>query len=180
MITYLKTGFFYAVFFAMVITFAFPEAEEDASNLTRITSDGKLIIDYKKKTADFNENVLVREPKGTLRSDKLIVYFDPDGETLNKMVATGHVKIDQEEQKAEAGRAEYHSKEGRLILTGHPVIEKGPNRYSAEKITIITATNQVLFEPSAKIVIKKDQKTDSGILSDDSDRLKKNQVGKKK
>ena len=37
------------------------------------------------------------------------------------------------------------------------MIKKGENYYSADIITIDTKTNKVYFEPSAKIVIKKQQ-----------------------
>jgi len=129
------------------------------SDFTRITSEGKLILDYKKKIAQFYDNVLVKNPQGTLKSDQLTVYFDASGNQIEKMIAIGHVAIDEKEHQAESHKAEFFSREGKLVLTGDPVIKKGPNYYSAEIITINTVTNKVFFEPSAKIVIKKSDVT---------------------
>ena len=128
-----------------------------AENYTHITSDGKLIIDYQNNEAQFYDNVLVKNTKGTLKSDQLVVQFDKTGNEVEKMIATGHVFIDQKTQQAKSGKAEYLTKAGKLILTDNPTITKGPNTYSADKITIDTNTNKVLFEPSAKIVIKQEQ-----------------------
>jgi lipopolysaccharide export system protein LptA len=127
-------------------------AAEDG--FTRITSDGKLILDYKKKIANFFENVVVQTGDGVLKSDKLTVFFDATGNAIDRMIAVGHVFIDEKDHQAESDRAEYYSRESRLVLTGEPVIKKGSNYYSAEIITIDTRTNKVYFEPSAKIVIK--------------------------
>ena len=127
---------------------------------TRITSEGKLILNYKEKIANFFDNVLVKNQQGTLKSDKLTVFFAVNGEDIEKMIATGHVFIDQKEHQAEGQRAEYFTKESKLILTGDPIIKKGANYYSADKITIDTKTDKVYFEPSAKIVIKKQPQED--------------------
>jgi len=122
--------------------------------VTRITSDGKLILNYFTKIADFKDNVIVKTSDGgKLKSDKLTVFFDSKGDDIEKMIAIGHVFIDQQDHQAEGDRAEYYSKTGRLILSGNPVIKKGENYYSAEVITINTQTNKVYFEPSAQIVI---------------------------
>ena len=72
------------------------------------------------------------------------------------MVARGHVIIDQHEHYSESERADYHSKDQKLVLKGNPIIRKGPNFYAAEVITIFLKTNKVLFEPSARIVVRRD------------------------
>jgi lipopolysaccharide export system protein LptA len=125
------------------------------TSMTRITSDGKLILNYKNYVAEFFVNVLVTDVGGTLKSDYLQVFFTQTGDAVEKMIAKGHVVIDQKEQHAESGCAQFFSREGKIILTEDPIIRKGENEYAADIITIFTRTNQVIFEPSAKIVIKK-------------------------
>lgn len=127
-----------------------------AEDSTKITSDGKLVLDYKQKVANFFDNVLVENADGTLKSDKLIVFFDSNGNSIEKMIAIGKVVIDQKEHKALAERAEYFSQKNKIILTGNPIIKKGENFYSADSIIIDLTLNKVYFEPSAKIIVKKE------------------------
>ena len=146
----MKSGVFCLLFFWMTLTSGFPETPA-----TRITSDGRLVLDYKNHMAEFYENVFVKDIGGTLRADYLQVFFTPAGDEIEKMIAKGNVVIDQREQHSESGRAQFFSREGKIILTQNPIIRKGENEYAADVITIFTRTNQVIFEPSARIVIKK-------------------------
>lgn len=140
------------VFIFLITLFVFSE-----ESFTRITSEGRLVLDYQQKIANFYDNVFVKSENGVLRSDQLTVFFDSKFETIEKMIAKGNVLIDQQNHKAESKRAEYFSKTGKLVLTGDPIIQKGENYYSADVITIDTNTSKVYFEPSARIVIKQSE-----------------------
>jgi lipopolysaccharide transport protein LptA len=137
---------------------------EVKQDFTRITSDGSLTIDYARHIAKFKKNVLLKDAGGTLRSDRLTVYFDNQGEAIKQMIARGNVVIDQGEHYSESGRADYDGAEHKLVLKGDPIIRKGSNFYAAEVITIFLTTNKVLFEPSARIVVKREGKS-GGVLS---------------
>lgn len=121
---------------------------------TRITSDGRLELDYKNKVAKFFENVVMLSQNGQLKSQELILFFGELGSDIEKVIAIRDVWIKQNEQEAECQHAEFLKKEDILVLTGNPVIYKGQNAYSADKITIHLTTNHILFEPSAKILIR--------------------------
>lgn len=127
-----------------------------SDDYTRITSEGKLVIDYHKNIADFYDKVVVNTQGGIMKSDFLKVVFDSSGKEIEQMVAQGHVFINQQEHEAQSEEAVYYASDGKLVLKGNPVIKKGPNSYSADKIIIETKTNKVYFEPSAKIVIKQE------------------------
>ncbi len=146
------------IIFLFLLFNLFVNANAADEDLTRITSDGKLVLDYQKKIADFFDNVEVKNANGFLKSDKLKVFFDSEGNNIEKMIAVGNVKIDQKLHQATSGRAEYYSKESKIILTDNPIIKKGDNYYSADVISIDIKRNKVYFEPSAKIVIKKEDK----------------------
>lgn len=127
-----------------------------SDDYTRITSEGKLVIDYRKNIADFYDKVVVNTQGGVLKSDFLKVIFDSSGKEIEQMIAQGHVFINQQEHEAESEEAIFYAKDGKLVLTGNPIIKKGPNCYSADRIIIETTTNKVYFEPSAKIMIKQE------------------------
>ncbi|MCK5706047.1 MAG: hypothetical protein KAI43_00235 [Candidatus Aureabacteria bacterium] len=123
-------------------------------DITRITSDGRLVIDYKNKIAEFYNNVLVQDKNGTIRSNYLKVIFSKDGLNVSKMIAAGDVVIKQTNRTAYSDSAVYIVQSEMLRLIGNPKITEKGNMYTAEEITILIRQNKVLFEPSAKILIK--------------------------
>ena len=130
---------------------------------TLITSDGPLEMDNNKKVAIFDENVVVIDAQGKVNADHMEVFFDKDNE-IDHIYCKGNVKIDQKERRSESDEAVYEAKNQKLILTGNPVIKQGLDEYKAEKITIFTAENRVIFEPSAQLVIYPDKNKDNSDL----------------
>ena len=126
----------------------------DDIDITRITSDGRLVIDYENKIAEFFNNVQVNDKNGEMKSNYLKVIFTKDGQNVSKMVAAGDVVIKQKERTAYSDNAVYIVQTEVLRLIGNPKIMEKGNVYTADEITILVKQNKVLFEPSAKILIK--------------------------
>lgn len=149
---------------------AFAEEAAGQREPTLITSDGPLEMDNNKKVAVFDDNVVVTDAQGKVNADHMEVYFDKENE-IDRIFCKGHVKIDQTDRHSESDEAVYEAKEQKLILTGDPVIRQGEDEYRAEKITIFTAENRVIFEPSAQLVIypDKDDKNKDNIFSKDDE-----------
>lgn len=122
--------------------------------IIRITSDGRLVIDYENKTAEFYKNVKVQDKNGTMTSNYLKVIFSSDGLGVSKMIAAGNVVIKHKERTAYSDNAVYVVQTEVLRLIGNPKITEKGNVYTADEITILVRQNKVLFEPSAKILIK--------------------------
>ncbi len=120
---------------------------------TVITSDGGLNLDYAKHTAIFKKNVIVRDHRGTLQAQEMRVLFEPQGSRIQTIEATGDVRIVQHGRTAESQKALIRSEAGVIELTGDPKILQGKDIYSADKITIFSKTNQVIFEPRAKLIL---------------------------
>lgn len=120
---------------------------------TIITSDGGLNLDYAKHTAVFKKNVVVTDHRGTLKAQEMRVLFEPEGSKIKTIEAIGNVQIVQEGRTAEGENALIRSEEGVIELTGNPKIKQGKDIYSADKITIFSKTNQVVFEPRAKLIL---------------------------
>ena len=131
-----------------------PRVDVLDEDTTVITSDGGLNLDYARHLAVFKKNVVVKDHRGTLKAQEMQVFFEPEGSKIDTIVAKGNVKIVQEGGRvAESENALIRSMEGVIELTGEPKIRQGKDIYSAEKITIFSKTNQVIFEPKAKLVI---------------------------
>ena len=120
---------------------------------TIITSDGGLNLDYANHVAIFKKNVIVRDHRGTLKAQEMRVVFEPESSKIHTIEATGNVQIVQEGRVSESQNALIKSSEGVIELTGDPKIKQGKDLYCADKITIFSKTNQVIFEPKARLVI---------------------------
>jgi lipopolysaccharide transport protein LptA len=137
---------------------AAPESAKTDVKPTIITSDGGLFLDYTKNIALFKKNVVVKDSQGCMKADEMKVYFDPKGSAISKIEAFGNVHIDQEGRQAESQKVVMYMTEGKIVLTGDPLIKQGTDTYSAEKITILKKTNQIIFEPNAKLLIYQEGK----------------------
>jgi lipopolysaccharide transport protein LptA len=125
-------------------------AEEDK---TVITSDGGLHLDYARQMAVFRKNVVVEDHRGIMRAEEIRILFEPNGSKINTITALGNVQIEQEGRVAEGQKALIKSAQNVIELTGNPKIKQGKDIYSAEKITIYSKRNEVVFEPKARLVI---------------------------
>lgn len=100
-----------------------------------ITCDGPLDVDYEKNIAVFNNNVKVEKPDMTIYSDKMQVYFTPKQDetkndqeaqvlssSINKIVASGNVRILRGENISYSQEAVYTALDKKISLTGKPQI----------------------------------------------------------
>ena len=111
-----------------------------------ITCDGPLEVDYEKNVAYFNNNVKVERSESTIYSDKMEVYFrmaskeEKDkqeaknaeagkkddsamglmGSSIEKIVASGNVKIARGENVSYSDEAIYNSSDKKITLNGRP------------------------------------------------------------
>lgn len=94
--------------------------EDPAKGKTVITCDGPMDVDYGVNRARFWKNVVVRDAKGLIQSDRMDVGLDPKTNRVEKATFWGHVEIHQEGKTATANRANYWQSAGRIQLIGHP------------------------------------------------------------
>lgn len=87
-----------------------------------IICEGPLTIDYDKNKASFYDRVKVTEPRGELLADRLDVFFNPDSQEIEKVVAERNVELKHGENIAKGQRIVYTLAGGEAILTGNPEI----------------------------------------------------------
>jgi lipopolysaccharide export system protein LptA len=116
----------------------------------RITSD-QLEADYKESVITFTGNVIARRGEMTIYARQATVLYEkkPEGNEVREIVATGDVKIHQEDRVATAQKAVFFNGEQKVVLTGQPKVWQGKDMVSGEKITFFLADDKSLVEGGA-------------------------------
>lgn len=123
-----------------------------------------LVADDAEKYAEFIGNVKAVQGSTTINADRLKIHYEgqaknriksqpgdknkKEQDSINKIIATGNVKIKFDDIDAQASEVIYTTKDRTLILNGPgaKVVKKGSGSTSAKKITIHRDTGQIKFE----------------------------------
>lgn len=161
------------------LTAATAVTEEDADapaapEPTIVTSE-RLQVDYLHNMGTFEGNVLVVDPRITVRADKMVVFFGAahkesvtnrtatteapavstnlTAQSLQKIEAHGGVVITQADKKAESEHAVYTAADGRVVLTGNPRLDGPDGMVSGEKITFWRDDKRVDIESGTRLIL---------------------------
>lgn len=126
----------------------------------QITAD-QLITHADENFAEFLGNVEAVQGNFELQSDKLKIFYRkgtgiggsaaPGEEALEKIVASGNVKIKSDNQHAVTEAAEYDVASGLLVLTGeNTILADGNNSIRGSKISLNRFTGEIRVESSEK------------------------------
>jgi lipopolysaccharide transport protein LptA len=134
-----------------------PTKSPKKSQPTVVTSNSAE-VDYANNTAEFRENVHVKDAGGDMWADKMVVNFDGNTRQIKSIIATGKKVItDAHGKRSESRKAVYTASDGKIVLTGNPFISEGGNTYAAEKIIIFRDSEKTIFEPSARLIFYSDR-----------------------
>jgi len=110
-------------------------SRKDRSSLPITIKSNELTADNKGKTAVFTGKVVAKQGDITIFADKITVnYADKKGD-VEKIEASGNVRIVQQNKTGTAAQAVYDSSDGRITLTGNPRVMQGGNSISGKTIT---------------------------------------------
>ena len=102
---------------------------------TVVTCDGNLLMDYLKQRITFFNNVLVKNPRGSLRADRLIIFLTPDGKKVERTEGKGNIRIKMEEKTGTSDKVIYYPEEKKAIMLGNAVVSSGSNSVRGGQIT---------------------------------------------
>ena len=88
--------------------------------VTTITCDGPLELNYMQNRAYFYGNVKVEDSRGNILADRLDVYFSPKTKRVKCVVARGNVRIINGENVTYSEKAIYLVDQARVILPNRP------------------------------------------------------------
>ena len=147
---------------------------QTAKQNIRITAD-KLVAQVNTGQIEFVGNVKATQADTVITADRLKIYYDPDAiknnpsaiqtETIEKIIATGDVKIKYDNIMAETDKAEYLTKSSVLTLTGaQSKVTRGEHTITGTRFTLQGLDGKLTVESSeegrVKAVFKGTEKAD--------------------
>ncbi|MFH1976454.1 MAG: lipopolysaccharide transport periplasmic protein LptA [Pseudomonadota bacterium] len=160
---YLTLSFIIIFFFS---SFAFAQemnlSKDQAKEKIHVTADS-LSSESNARVAEFKGNVKVTQGDFIIKSDSLKIFYKESSEekktgtteSIEKIIATGNVKIESEEATAFSQQAEYDTNTMIMVLTGEDsrVLDK-KNSVTGSKITFNRKDGLVKAEGDSKKRVK--------------------------
>jgi len=138
--------------------------KKDENKKIRITAN-KLIAALDAGEIEFIGNVKATQASTVITSDRLKIFYKADAtksqtqipqpETIEKIIAQGHVKIIHEDIIAETDMAEYDMQSEILVLTGERSnVTQGGHSISGTKFTLYRLAGKITIESNGKERVK--------------------------
>ena len=121
-------------------------SEAVETNMTVITAR-HLDFDYPKRTAVFDGDVVVTDPRVTIKADSMTSLFTTNNQP-ETITAVGNVRIEQQDN-----RASYSVKSGLLVLTGKPRVVRGTDVLSGSRIIFSRDDDKITCEDGKLTVL---------------------------
>jgi lipopolysaccharide export system protein LptA len=133
---------------------------EGAVVLTRgslIVYSDRMVVLFKPQEPAVGEDRQSRDStKGTGVSKGSDVMPTVSNRALNRIEATGRVKIEKESGSATCEKAVYFQSEDKLVLTGNPVAWDKGTRVSGKQITMFLAEDRSIVEGDSHVRLEPD------------------------
>jgi lipopolysaccharide export system protein LptA len=134
--------------------------DDDAalSNSVTVITSKELFLNYEGRTARFVGTVHVDDSQLQLDSQALEIRFGENNE-IDWIEAVTDVRILNEGREAYADKAVYDVQTDEFVLEGSPRLVDGENMLMGEKIRFWRASERMICEPQARLVIYPDEET---------------------
>lgn len=130
---------------------AAPKATEEIESgpaLTIVTCTGPCIADGFRDTIVLENDVVLRQKKGTLKADRMEGLINRDEREVERFVAEGNVRFSGEGISGDCTRLVRSAADGALVMSGTPAaVTQGASRIEAERLELDPESGR-LFAPS--------------------------------
>jgi len=173
----LNTGVLTSPLFAHAVEPTKSQARGDTPQIPTTITSQKMTVRNQANQAIFEGSVVLTRGPLIVKSDKMIVYFQgknnsdqkgngheqnetsgtvssPSNRSIEKVEATGHVKITQDSGTATCQKAVYIHAEEKIILTGDPVAWEKGTRVTGKIITIYLKEERSVVEGDSHLRIE--------------------------
>jgi len=129
--------------------------EERKEEKPIVITSASLLADNKKHTALFEGNVIAKTEDMTIYSDRMIVYYTEDGERMDRIEASGNVRVVKGERTVASKEAVYYDEDQKVIFTGDPQAWEGNNKITGRVITYFIKDDRSIVENSKVVIVNK-------------------------
>ena len=132
---------------------AFGNVKQDTSQPVEVTADN-LAVNQNDGTAVFTGNVLIGQGEMRLSAPKVQIYYNEDGDRIERMKAWGGVTLVSGEDAAEAENADYNIDSGFIHMQGNVLLVQKTSALTAERMTVDTKSGTAQMEGRVKTVLQ--------------------------
>jgi lipopolysaccharide export system protein LptA len=118
-----------------------PKDEGFGDRPIEITAD-RLSADSVKNSVTFEGNVVAKQGDVTLSAEHLFAEYARGTGIIEKIIAKGNVRVNQEDKEARAARAVFYNLEQRVVLSGGADLTQEGNTVKGEAVTIYLRENR--------------------------------------
>ncbi|RJQ51887.1 MAG: hypothetical protein C4526_08990 [Nitrospiraceae bacterium] len=141
----------FIIFSATLVESPAAPAGKTGKNPVVITSQS-LTADNKNNLAVFEGSVVAKTEDMTIYSDRMTVFYNNSESTINKIEASGNVKVHKKERAIFSDRAVYMNDEKKIIFQGNPKAVEGENVISGAQIIFFLQDDRAVVEESRVIL----------------------------
>ena len=152
------------------VSFSIQAAENSAiQKITRITSD-RMEMNWSKNVAIFIGNALLVDEDGRVEADRMEVFLisSENKEDVEKVIATGNVKITAPERKTKSGKAVFHKGKDILILSDNPEVWQKGTCFTGGRITFDLTKDTMIIDKDVQGSIESSKEKDADITDKES------------
>ena len=100
----------------------------------------------KKNLIIFYGNVKAIRGDTTLWADRMDIFFDREEKKVERIVALGSVRVNQEDRNAVASKATYFENGMKIILEGNPKLWQKNDLLKGNRITLFLNEDRIVVE----------------------------------
>lgn len=134
----------------IILLLSLSHAQEKKSIV--ITSES-LTINKKENQALFSGRVIAKKDDITIYADSMLVYYDGTGSKVEKIEATGNIKVLKGSRTILSEKAVYIAEEDSITFTGEPVAMDDKNMIKGDKIIYYISEDRSVVSNS-KVFLK--------------------------
>jgi lipopolysaccharide export system protein LptA len=118
-----------------------PGPEEFGNRPIEITAD-RLSADSVKNSVAFEGNVVAKQGDVTLSAERLFAEYSRGTGAIEKIIAEGNVRLNQEDKEVRAAHGVFYNLEQRIVLSGGADLTQGGNTVRGETVTVYLLENR--------------------------------------
>ncbi len=126
-------------------------------NVPLIITSKNLVADTKKKTAIFTGSVKAVKGEATFYADKMVVYYSDGEKKVDRIDATGNIKLVKDDSIITSERAVYSAGDESVVFTGNPEARDSKNLITGTKMTYFLKEEYSVVENSSVYIRDKDK-----------------------